>query len=83
MFLKSTYLVGLTPCKLEVCCKQTSFLLLADYMLGLPFDPEDGGSRFLQNIGELVLDYSLMFFIVTAVVRTSICHAFLAASYMA
>lgn len=83
MLLKSACLLGLKPCKLEICCKQTSFLLLADYMLGLPFDPEDGGSRFLQNIGELQLDYSLMCFTVTAVVRTSTCHAFLAADYMA
>jgi hypothetical protein len=73
----------LTPCKLKFAARKQANKLLADYMLGLPSDTEDGGSRFLQKIGELLLDYSLMCFIVTAVVRTSICHAFLAADYMA
>lgn len=57
--------------------------MYADSMLGLPFHPEDGGHRSLLNTGELLLHYSLLCFIVTGVVKTSICHAFLAADYMA
>jgi hypothetical protein len=32
-------------------------LLLAASLLGLLFDPEDGGAMFLQNAGEVLLDY--------------------------
>jgi hypothetical protein len=36
-------------------------LLLADYLFGLLFDPEDGGSMFLQNVVELLLDYNALY----------------------
>jgi hypothetical protein len=32
-------------------------LLLAGYFLGLPFNLEDGGSKFLWNVIELLPDY--------------------------
>jgi hypothetical protein len=32
-------------------------LLLAGILISLLFDPEDGGSMFLQNIGSLLSDY--------------------------
>jgi hypothetical protein len=32
-------------------------VLLATYLPGLLFNPEDGGCMFLQNIGELLPDY--------------------------
>jgi hypothetical protein len=33
--------------------------LLASYFLGVPFVPEDEGSKFLRNFGELLAGYSL------------------------
>jgi hypothetical protein len=38
--------------KSSACC-----LLLAGYMLGLVFNPEDGGTVFLQNISKLLPHY--------------------------
>jgi hypothetical protein len=46
-------------------------LLLAGFLSGLFFDPEDGGSAFLPNISEILQDYITVhparqqFFIVT------------------
>jgi hypothetical protein len=31
------------------------------FLLGLPFDPEDGRSKFLQSVGEFLLDYVLLY----------------------
>jgi hypothetical protein len=44
-------------------------MIFADYMLGLLFYPEGGGSMFLRNIIELygVTSQKILFFIVTAV----------------
>jgi hypothetical protein len=36
-----------------VCC-----LLLAGYVLGLLFDPEDGDSTFPRNVNQLLPDYT-------------------------
>jgi hypothetical protein len=33
-------------------------LQLADYLHGIPLGPEDGGDTFLQNICELISDYT-------------------------
>jgi hypothetical protein len=38
------------------CC-----LHLANYLFDLLFDPEDGGSMFLRNVRELLLDYNAYF----------------------
>jgi hypothetical protein len=35
-------------------------LLLAGFLLGLFFDSEDRGSMFLQNVCELLLDYTAL-----------------------
>jgi hypothetical protein len=37
-----------------------SRLLLADFLLGLLFDPEHGDSIFFQTISVLMLDYTLL-----------------------
>jgi hypothetical protein len=38
-------------------CKQNTYLLPTDYLRCLFFHPTDGGSMFLQNASELLLDY--------------------------
>jgi hypothetical protein len=35
-------------------------MLIAGFFLGLLFNPEDGSSMFLQNIGELLPDYAAL-----------------------
>jgi hypothetical protein len=37
------------------------FLLHADLLLGFPFDREDGGSVFLQNVDELLPDCTALY----------------------
>lgn len=50
----------MTPsCLVEVCC------LLAGYLLGLVFDPKDGGSGFLRNAGDLASHSSHVLFVVS------------------
>jgi hypothetical protein len=39
----------------------TSRTLLAGFLLGLLFDPEDGGSVFLQNVVVLLSDYIALY----------------------
>jgi hypothetical protein len=41
----------------EAGSKQNTYLLPIDYLLGLFFHPTDRGRMFLQNVGELLLDY--------------------------
>jgi hypothetical protein len=38
------------------------WLLLGGFSLSLPFDPEDCGSMCLQNISELLLNYTVVHF---------------------
>jgi hypothetical protein len=45
---------GRLCCPIEVCQCFGAYCLL---LVGLFFSPEDGGSVFLQNVGELVSDY--------------------------
>jgi hypothetical protein len=43
----------------EVGGKQNICLLPTDYLLGLLFHPIDGVGMFLQNVSELLLDYTV------------------------
>jgi hypothetical protein len=36
------------------------YLLHSAFLLGLFFDPEDGGNMFIQNVGSLSTDYSVI-----------------------
>jgi hypothetical protein len=36
-------------------------LIHAGFLLGLFFDPEDGGDMFLLNIGSLSIDYTALY----------------------
>jgi hypothetical protein len=36
-------------------------LLRAGFLLGLFFDPEDGGDMFLQNVNELSIGYTALY----------------------
>jgi hypothetical protein len=47
----------------EVGNKQSCacYLLHAGFLLGLLFDPEDGGTIFLRNIGWLSVDYTALY----------------------
>jgi hypothetical protein len=38
------------------------YLLHADFLLGLSFDPEDGGEMFLRNVGWLSTDYTALYY---------------------
>jgi hypothetical protein len=38
--------------------KAESETLLACYLLGVPFDLEDGGNKFLRNVGKHLPDYT-------------------------
>jgi hypothetical protein len=40
----------------SACC-----LLHAGFLLGLFFDPEDGGNMFFQNVGRLSPDYTALY----------------------
>jgi acyl-CoA thioesterase len=44
--------------------KSTSacYLLYAGLLLGLFFDPEEGGYMFVRNIGSLSMDYTALYF---------------------
>jgi hypothetical protein len=35
-------------------------LSIPDFLLGLPFYPEDGGDAFLQNVGGTLLNYMVL-----------------------
>jgi hypothetical protein len=48
--------------------RQAELLLVS--LFGLLLGPEDGGSRFLQNVG-LASKYTTIFFMVTAVKRSN------------
>jgi hypothetical protein len=37
------------------------YLLHAGFMLGVLFDPEDGGDIFLRNVGRLSTDYTALY----------------------
>jgi hypothetical protein len=37
-----------------------TYLLHACFLLGLFFDPEDGGDMFLRNVGRLAMDYTTL-----------------------
>jgi hypothetical protein len=39
----------------------TCWLLHADFLLGLLFDPEDGDAIFLRNVGLVSLDYKAIY----------------------
>jgi hypothetical protein len=43
--------------KKQTVSRSISLLLLVGYLLDLLFHPEDGDSKFLRNVGEL-LDYT-------------------------
>jgi hypothetical protein len=39
----------------------TCYLLHAGFLLGLFFDPKDGGNMFLRNVGRLSMDYTALY----------------------